>query len=56
LADAVLAMYRTPNETRIAMGRKGRIYFETHFERTLLLNRLDRWMAELKEVAVSCAS
>jgi colanic acid biosynthesis glycosyl transferase WcaI len=56
LADAVLAMYRTPDETRIAMGRKGRIYFETHFERTLLLNRLDRWMAELKEVAVSCAS
>lgn len=56
LADAVLAMSRISAETRMAMGRKGRMYFETHFERALLLDRLDRWMTELKGATVACAS
>jgi hypothetical protein len=38
------------------MGLKGRMYFETHFERSLLLDRLDRWMTELKEASAACAS
>jgi len=29
------------------MGQKGRSYFEKHFEREMLLNRLDIWMKEL---------
>ena len=56
LADAVLAMYRMPEEERRAMGLRGRIYFETHFERAILLDRLVRWMTELKKVAIACAS
>jgi glycosyltransferase involved in cell wall biosynthesis len=56
LADAVLVMYRAPEEARRAMGLKGRMYFETHFERSLLLDRLDRWMTELKEATAACAS
>ena len=31
-------------------------YFETHFERGLLLDRLDRWMTEVKGATVACAS
>lgn len=56
LADTVLAMYRTPVEERMMMGRNGRAYFEAHFERGLLLDRLDRWMTELKRVTAACAS
>lgn len=56
LADAVLAMYRMPQEDRMAMGLKGRSYFETHFERGLLLERLDRWMKELKGTPAECVS
>lgn len=56
LADAVLTMYRMPQEDRMAMGLKGRSYFEAHFERGLLLERLDRWMNELKGVPTACVS
>jgi glycosyltransferase involved in cell wall biosynthesis len=56
LGEAVLAMYRKPEDERRAMGLKGRMYFESHFERTLLLDRLDRWMTELKGVTTACAS
>ena len=56
LADAVLAMYQMPEDVRQAMGLKGRSYFETHFERGLLLERLDRWITEIKGVVVACAS
>ncbi|MGC4099093.1 MAG: glycosyltransferase family 4 protein [Nitrospira sp.] len=56
LADTVLAMYRTPAETRMMMGRNGRVYFETHFERGLLLERLDRWMADVKGASAACVS
>jgi glycosyltransferase involved in cell wall biosynthesis len=47
LADAVLRMYQMKASDRIAMGKKGREYFEKNFERGLLLDRLDGWMREL---------
>lgn len=56
LADAVLALYNMPVEVRRAMGLRGRSYFETHFERTLLLERLDLWMNEVKGERMACAS
>jgi colanic acid biosynthesis glycosyl transferase WcaI len=46
LADAVLALYRTPQDERSAMGRRGRDYFEAHFERGYLLGQLEDWMQE----------
>ena len=56
LADAVLTMYQMPEAARCAMGSRGRSYFETHFERTLLLERLDGWITEVKGGTVVCAS
>ena len=47
LADAVLALYRMTPEARLAMGQRGRAYFEAHFERERLLNQLEGWMHEL---------
>src|SRR3990172_8042707 len=40
LSEAVLAMYHMPDSARKVMGLKGRSYFEEHFERTMLLDRL----------------
>jgi glycosyltransferase involved in cell wall biosynthesis len=56
VAEAVLTMYRMPEDARRAMGLRGRSYFETHFERALLLERLDRWITEVKGAPVACAS
>lgn len=56
LADAVLGMYQLPDVERRAMGLRGRHYFEDHFERRMLLERLDGWMRKLKEETQSCAS
>ena len=56
LADAILAMYRMPPDERRLMGLRGRTYFETHFDRALLLDRLDKWIKEMKNEGVSCAS
>lgn len=47
LAAAVLKLYETPPEERAAMGRRGRAYFEKHFEREMLLDRLEGWMRDL---------
>lgn len=47
LAQAVLKMYRTPKSGRENMGAKGRKYYETNFDRDMLLDRLDGWMREL---------
>lgn len=47
LAEAVLELYRMPTDEREEMGRKGREYFEEHFEREKLLDRLEGWMHEL---------
>jgi colanic acid biosynthesis glycosyl transferase WcaI len=49
LAEAALAMYQTPPERRAEMGRCGRAYYEEHFEREKLLDRLEGWMLELTE-------
>lgn len=56
LADAVLQMYMMPRPVREAMGMRGRDYFLDHFERTLLLDRLERWMKELAEEKNACVS
>jgi glycosyltransferase involved in cell wall biosynthesis len=47
LAATVLKMHQMNALERIAMGKKGREYFEKNFERGLLLDRLDTWMREL---------
>jgi len=49
LADNVLAMYRLPKSQRQTMGRRGRAYFEAHFERQKLLDRLEGLMQRVKE-------
>lgn len=46
LAESVLAMRRLSQSDRQAMGQRGRDYFLRNFERTLLLNQLERWMEE----------
>ncbi len=46
LAEAVLAMYRMAPAEREAMGLRGRPYYETHFEREMLLDRLVGWMED----------
>lgn len=47
LADAVVRLAETPEEARELMGRRGAEYYGTHFDRTVLLNQLERWMREL---------
>ena len=54
LADAVLKLHRMPAAEREAMGRRGAEYFGRHFERSLLLSRLETWCRELAER--KCAS
>jgi len=47
LAEAVLKLYNISGRERKDMGQKGRSYFEKHFEREMLLDRLDGWMKAL---------
>jgi glycosyltransferase involved in cell wall biosynthesis len=47
LAEAVLTLSRMPEDQRMAMGRKGRHYFESNFEREMLLDRLERLMLDI---------
>jgi len=47
LAQTVLKLYRMPGVEREHMAEKGREYFESNFERNLLLNRLENWLLEL---------
>ena len=47
LADAVLKLYNMSRRERKDMGQKGRSYFKKHFEREMLLDRLEGWMKEL---------
>jgi len=49
LADAVLKFYRMPVPEREAMGRRGRDYFARHFERSLLISRLETWGRDIAE-------
>ncbi|MDO8597050.1 MAG: glycosyltransferase family 4 protein [Sulfuricaulis sp.] len=48
LAEAVLELYRMSPAQRQAMGARARSYFELHFERDMLLRKLNGWMNELK--------
>lgn len=51
LAAAVLRMHSLTETERVAMGRRGRKYFELHFERDRLLDQLNGWMKEDGAVA-----
>ncbi len=50
LAQAVLKLYRMNPMERQEMGQKGRTYYETHFQRELLLDRLEEWIREFGEI------
>jgi colanic acid biosynthesis glycosyl transferase WcaI len=56
LAHTVLAMQRMSAAEREAMGRNGRKYFETEFERNMLLKRLERCLSDSAAERTSCAS
>jgi glycosyltransferase involved in cell wall biosynthesis len=56
LARAVLDMYKMTVADRVTMGAQAQRYFETHFERRMLLDRLDQWMKELTQKKTPCAS
>ncbi len=47
LAKAVITLYEAAPDKREQMGRQGRRYFEEHFEREKLLDRLIMMMTEL---------
>jgi len=49
LADNVVAMYHLSESQRQAMGLRGRVYFEQHFEREILLDRLEGLMQQVKK-------
>jgi len=49
LAEAVLKLYHMPVEQRRAMGDKGRDYYDKHFEREMLVARLEQWMRDVAE-------
>lgn len=46
LATAVLKMYQATAAERSAMGERGRSFYREHFERNMLLDRLEGWMKE----------
>ncbi len=56
MADAVLTMYQMPDDARRTMGIRGRSYFETHFERAVLLDQLNNLITEVKQETIACAS
>lgn len=47
LAKAVLTMYEMPPAELRNMGLNGRSYFVKHFERSMLLNRLENWIGKI---------
>lgn len=47
LADAVLKLYHLPKDQRDQMGLNGRKYYEAHFDRGILLDKLTMWMHNL---------
>jgi colanic acid biosynthesis glycosyl transferase WcaI len=48
LSEAVLSLYQMPELQRRSMGARGRHYFESHFERAMLVNRLDSLMTDFQ--------
>jgi glycosyltransferase involved in cell wall biosynthesis len=55
LAEAVLAMQRLAPDARAAMALRARTYFEAHFEREMLLARLETCMKDAAMEASRCA-
>ncbi len=51
LADAVLALYKMTPDERASMGHRGREYFDRHFERNMLLQKLCGWIKQLTGTA-----
>ena len=49
LAEGVLKFYHMPKPELHDMGMRGRRYFEHHFERTVLLERLNKWINEFQK-------
>jgi len=49
LAEAVMEIHSMSELERENMGMRGRDYFEKNFERTMLLELLERWMKEVPE-------
>ena len=45
-----------PKVERREMGLQGRRYFEAHFERHMLLERLENWLKDLVKQPDRCAS
>jgi glycosyltransferase involved in cell wall biosynthesis len=48
LAAAVLDLSNFSGEELAGMGARGREYFESHFDRDLLLDRLEGWLQEVQ--------
>jgi glycosyltransferase involved in cell wall biosynthesis len=51
LADSVLTLYKMTPEARAEMGASGRAYYERHFARDRLLDKLEHYMSEAKGAA-----
>ncbi len=48
LAEAVLKIYKMDASGRKVLGDNGRKYYEKHFDREKLLDKLDEWLSEVK--------
>ena len=44
LANAIVKIYSLSAVERVEMGRRARNYFDAHFDRSMLIDRLDGWM------------
>lgn len=49
LAEVVLKLFHLPEEERRSMGERGRKYYETNFDRDLLITRLEQWMQDVRK-------
>jgi colanic acid biosynthesis glycosyl transferase WcaI len=47
LAAAVLRLHAMSDAERAAMGSRGRAYYESHFERSIVIARAERYLTEL---------
>lgn len=55
LARQAITLSNTSQAERAQMGQRGRDYFEQHFDREKLLDRLESWMAEVTEPRLCAA-
>lgn len=56
LAQAVIRLYQMPKLERERMGARGREYYQTNFDRDMLLDKLVLWMKELVDANKKGAS